>query len=149
RQNPNRSVFLLSVSTGPDPMAAWRNYQFDAMVDGTTPNQNWADYPQLGVDNQAFYLTANMFGFGATGAFKNAKIRLIPKAGPYSGGAAPFHDFVKTSSGTPLQNADGSSAFTIQPCHPFGAPQVEYLVNTGFPSGNYVTLWHLTAPAGA
>src|SRR5262249_43557276 len=34
------------------------------------------------------------------------------------------------------------------PCHTFGAPQVEYLVNSAFPSGNYLTVWHITNPAG-
>lgn len=141
RQNPNKSVFLLSVSTGPNPLGTWTNYQLDAMLDGTTATKNWADFPSLGVDNQAFYLTANMFAFG--GNFQYAKIRVVPKAGPYSGGPAPFTDFVK------MKNADGSLCFTIQPCHTFGAPQVEYLVNTAFPSGKYVTLWHIANPAAA
>ena len=40
-------------------------------------------------------------------------------------------------------------AFTIQPCHTFGAPQVEYLVNSAFPSGNKLTVWRLTNPTAA
>ena len=57
-----------------------------------------------------------------------------PPVGPYSGGPAPFFDFVN------LKNADNSVAFTIQPCHTFGAPQVEYLVNSKFTSGNVLTV---------
>ena len=143
RNNPNKSVFLLSVSATSNPLGQWRNYQFDAMVDGTTPTNNWADFPALGVDNQAFYVTANMFTFGAGGGFQYAKIRVIPKAGPYSGGPAPFTDFVR------MRNADNTLCFTIQPCHTFGAPQVEYLVNSGFPSANFVTLWRLVNPVAA
>ena len=139
RQNPNQSVFLLSVSATSNPLGQWRNYVFNAMVDGATRTNNWADYPALGVDNRAFYVTANMFAFG--GNFQYAKIRVIPKAGPYSGGPAPFFDFVK------MKNADNTLAFTIQPCHTFGAPQVEYLVNSRFPNGNVVTLWRITNPA--
>jgi len=45
-----------------------------------------------------------------------------------------------------MKNADNKIAFTIQPCHTFGAPQVEYLVNPAFPSGNYLTLWSITNP---
>jgi len=105
------------------------------MRDGATPTNNWADFPALGVDNQALYVTSNMFAFG--GAFQYAKIRVIPKAGPYGGGAAPFFDF------TGMKNANNSVAFTIQPCHTFGAPQIEYLVNTGFPSGNFLTVWRI------
>jgi hypothetical protein len=122
-------------------MGTWRNYSFDAMVDGSTSTNNWADFPALGVDNQAIYLTANMFAFN--GGFQHAKIRVIPKAGPYSGGAAPFFDFVK------MRNPDNSLAFTIQPCHTFGAPQVEYLVNSLFPGGSSLTLWRIDNPGTA
>ncbi len=141
RTNPNASVFLLSVSASANPLGQWRNYSFDATKDGTTATGNWADFPGLGVDAHALYLTANMFAFA--GGFQYAKIRVVPKAGPYSGGPAPFFDFVK------MRNPDNSMAFTIQPCHTFGAPQVEYLVNSRFPSGNALTLWRIANPTSA
>jgi hypothetical protein len=51
------------------------------MKDGTTSTTNWADFPALGVDNKALYITSNQFAFG--GNFQYAKIRVIPKvAGP-------------------------------------------------------------------
>ena len=140
-ENPNRSVFLLSCSSSADPLGAWRNYSLDAMLDGATATNNWADFPGLGIDNQAIYLTANMFAFG--GGFKYAKVRVVPKAGPYAGAAAPFFDLVR------LKDADGQLAFTVTPCHTYGAPQVQYLVNSAFPSGNRLTLWHITHPTTA
>ena len=141
QSNPNKSLHLLSVSTTADPLGPWRNYGFNAMVDGATATNNWADYPALGVDNIAFYVTSNMFAFN--GGFQYAKIRVIPKAAPYAGAPAPFVDFVR------MKNADGSMAFTIQPCHTFGAPQVEYMVNSLFPSGSVLTLWHVNNPGGS
>jgi len=138
--NPNRSAYLLSVSASSDPLGQWRNYSLNAMVDGTTATNNWADYPAVGVDSNALYITSNQFAFN--GSFQYAKIRVIPKAGPYSGGAATFFDFVR------MRNSNNSLAFTIQPCHTFGAPQVEYLVNSMFPSGNSLTIWRI-APSGA
>src|SRR5262249_27480373 len=72
------SFYLLSVSASSDPNGAWRNYKFDATLDGAKQTKNWADYPSLGVDNQAFYVTSNMFAFN--GGFQYAKIRVIPKA---------------------------------------------------------------------
>jgi hypothetical protein len=134
---PNQSVFLLSVSATSNPLGQWRNYVFDAMKDGSKATNNWADYPSLGVDSHALYFTANMFAFG--GGFQYAKIRVVPKAGPYSGAVAPYWDFVG------MKNPDNTVAFTIQPCHTFGAPQVEYLVNSQFPNGNSLTLWHINA----
>jgi len=136
-----RSLHLLSISNSSNPVGPWRNYSFDATLDGTTKTNNWADYPALGVDSHALYVTSNMFTFG--GGFQHAKIRVIPKAGPYSGQAAPFFDFPG------LRNADNTMAFTIQPCHTFGAPQVEYLVNSAFPSGNFLTLWQIQVSTGA
>lgn len=133
--NPNVSLHLVSISATANPMGAWRNYRFDASKNGSTATNNWADFPNIGVDNQALYITSNMFAFG--GGFQHVKIRVIPKAGPYSGGGAPYFDFWG------LKNADDSMAFTIQPCHTYGAPQVEYLVNTGFPNANYLTVWQI------
>ena len=138
-QSPHRAAYLLSVSSTGDPMGQWRNYSLDAMVDGTTLTDNWADFPALGVDAHNLYITSNQFAFG--GNFQYAKIRVVPKAGPYSGGAAPFFDFVR------MKNADNSSAFTIQPCHTFGAPQVEYLVNSAFPGGTSLTVWRIAQSA--
>ncbi len=132
---PKASLHLVSISAAANPLGQWRNYRFDAMRDGNVLTNNWADYPTLGVDNQALYIGSNMFAFG--GGFAYAKVRVIPKAGPYAGGAAPYFDFTK------LKNADNSLAFTVQPCHTFGAPQVEYLVNTPFPSGNTLTVWRI------
>ena len=134
------SFFLLSVSKSGDPLGPWFNYKLDATKDGTTSTTNWADYPGLGVDSKFLYLTANMFSFG--GAFQYAKIRMIDKAAVYAGGVATFTDWVK------MKNADGSMAFTIQPCHTYGAPTVEYLVNSVYPSGTgsqkTLTLWSIS-----
>lgn len=139
------SFFLLSVSKTSDPLGGWFNYKINAKPDGTTATNNWADYPGLGVDNQAIYVTANMFAFG--GGFQYTKLRIIPKAGPYAGGALAYTDFVK------LKNADGSSVFTLQPCHTYGAPGAQFLVNSIFPSQtgtqNKLSLWRLTNPVSA
>ena len=137
--NPNRSAYLLSVSSTSNPLGPWRNYSLNAMLDGTKQTNNWADYPSLGVDPHALYITSNQFVFN--GGFAYAKIRVVPKAGPYSGGAANYFDFVG------MKNADNSLAFTVQPCHTFGAPQVEYLVNSAFPNGAYITVWRIV-PSG-
>jgi hypothetical protein len=146
RENPNRSSFLLSVSASSDPLGVWRNYALDATRDGTTPTNNWADYPGLGVDAQALYLTANMFRFN--GNFQYAKLRIVPKAGPYSGGVATFTDFVR------LRNPDGTMAFTVTPCHTFGAPGAEFLVNSRYPSlaqptQRALTLWQVRNPTSS
>jgi hypothetical protein len=134
----NQSLFLLSASETADPMGRWRNYALDAAKDGNTKTNNWADYPGLGLDGQAFYLTANMFRVG--GNFAYAKIRIVPKAAIYAGAPATYFDLVR------MKNADNTLAFTMQPCHTYGAPQAQYFVNSLFPQGNELTVWSLTNP---
>jgi len=145
QQNPDRSRFLISISKTSDPSAGWKNYSLDAALDGTKATKNWADYPCLGVDSQAIYVTANMFPFDPNGVFQYAKVRVIPKAGPYAGGTMKYSDIVK------LKNEDGSLAFTVQPCHTFGAPEAQYLVNSFYPTEssptqNRLSLWELRMP---
>ena len=115
-QNPNKSAYLLSISKTGDPLGPWMNYSLNASVDGTTATNNWADFPALGVDANNLYITSNQFAFG--GGFSYAKIRVVPKTRPYGGLSPTFFDFVN------MKNPDNTLAFTIQPCHTFGAPQV-------------------------
>ena len=135
-----RSWFLLSVSSTADPLGAWRNYALDAKRDGSTQTNNWADYPAIGVDAHSLYITANMFAFN--GGFRYAKVRVVPKRGPYSGATVRWWDFVR------LKNLDNTLAFTVQPCHTYGDPGREYLVNSLFPNGSELTLWTITSVRG-
>lgn len=142
----NESWFLLSISKTSDPLGGWFNYKLNAKLDGSTATTNWADYPALGVDNVAVYITANMFSLVGSGSFQYSKLRVIKKAGPYAGGALTYFDFVN------LKNADNSTAFTIQPCHTYGAPGAEFLVNSVYPSAtgtqNKLTLWKVLNGGG-
>jgi hypothetical protein len=141
--NDHSSWFLISVSKTSDPLGGWFNYKLDAKVDGSTTTDNWADYPGLGLDSEAVYVTANMFKFG--GFFQYAKLRVIPKASLYAGGTVNWFDYTK------LKNKDGSSCFTIQPCHMFGAPGTQYFVNSvsptsAAPTQDTLSLWSLPNP---
>jgi hypothetical protein len=142
--NVKESYFLLSISQTGDPTKQWWNYKIDATKNGNAATNNWADYPSLGVDSLAIYVTANMFAFG--GNFSYAKVRIFHKAALLAGGAATWWDFWD------LKNEDNTSSFTVQPCHTYNAPGVEYLVNSSFTASttqNKLTLWSLTNPLGS
>jgi hypothetical protein len=86
---------------------------------------------------------ANMFQWD--GDFQYAKLRIVPKASVYARGTPTFTDFVG------MTNADGSLVFTLQPCHEYGGPGVEYLVNSLYPSAsnptsNSITVWTVANP---
>lgn len=143
KSSTQQAWYLLSTSDDSDPNGTWCRWALDATLDGATPSTNWADYPGLGLDNTAIYLTSNQFSF--PGAFQYVKLRTLGKAQLYNNTCGPVNwwDF------TNLTNTDGTKAFTVQPAHTFGTPGVEYLINSRSGSGNSVTLWSLTNPLGA
>jgi hypothetical protein len=81
------------------------------------------------------FVSLNMYN----GPTKPAKLRILPKDDLYRGGVAAFVDFVD------LVNESAADAFrvpalAVQPCHTYGAPGLEYLVNT-LNYGEELTLW--------
>jgi hypothetical protein len=142
--NPNlKSWFLVSVSQSSDPTGSWWNYVLDATVDGVTGTSNWADYPGLGQDASAIYLTANMFQWG--GQFQYSKLRIVPKASLYAGASPTYTDFVG------MTNGDGSLVFTLQPSNVLDPAGIEKLINTIYPtpsrpSSTGVTVWTVQNP---
>lgn len=90
RETPAGSWLMVAVSQGTDPGGAWWIWALDAMVDGATATNNWADYPMLGFDTQAIYVVSNMFRVG--GGFQYCKLRILNKAELYAGGVGPGHN---------------------------------------------------------
>jgi hypothetical protein len=138
----NRAWFVISVSQTPDPAGKWWNYALDAGANGdTNPGTPlWADYPGLGLDAAAVYLTANMFQFG--GPFQYVKLRILDKTPLYTGGTPTFIDLVDPTDQT---------TFTLQPCIVLTAAPAQYLVSTIFPSDanpapTEINFWTLTDP---
>ena len=148
RKSPNGSWILLAASKGADPVGPYWVWALDFTLDGSTPSANWADYPTLGFDTQAVYISTNQFKMtGTTNNFQYAKIRVLTKADVYAGAAIGWWDFWK------LKNTDDSFAFTVQPATHFRGPgrnPPAYFANGHWPSGNTLTLWELQSPtAGA
>ena len=138
-----QSWFLISVSQTGDPTGAWWSYALDATVEGSTKTNNWADYPGLGQDANAIYLTANMFQWD--GPFQYAKLRIVPKQALYTGAAPTFTDLVG------MTNPDGSLVFTMQPANVLDTGIDIQLVNTIYPSSDSplsqkITVWTVQNP---
>jgi hypothetical protein len=95
----NVSRILLAVSKtgnpkGPGP-GQWNYLAIDAKTvipRPTTPYDHWADYPGFEVDEEAIYVTANMFTFVPFGSFGGVRLWIVPKGagtgGLYDGGPA-------------------------------------------------------------
>ncbi|GEM_PF-4513178 len=137
------SYYLVSVSDDSDPMGDWWNWKLDAALDGSTPSDNWADYPGLGFDDdEAVYITSNQIEYGV--GFDYAKLRILKKAEIYwtgSGSVISWYDFWDWN------DVNGHPAFTWKPAHVFGDPDpaadqylagIRHLVGGG---ASIVTVW--------
>ena len=118
----NISRILLAVSrtsTPATPTAAdWVFHDIGAktLIDGV---EHWADYPGFAVDEEAVYITNNMFSFGAEN-YGGVRLWIVGKGlgtgGFYDGGVdgVTVHD-PYAAVGLP------DFSFTTQPAHMFGA----------------------------
>jgi hypothetical protein len=107
------STWLLAVSKTSDPNDGWWLHSFpgNATVAGTT---YYIDYPGLAVDDDALYLTANMYNVTFT-SYYGPFLWIVRKTpGAYDG------DAFLLSSAYDLK-ASGLSETTTQPAHTFGS----------------------------
>lgn len=114
------SRILLAVSKTATPATAtsadWYYHAINSMINISGLNR-WADYPGFVVDEEAVYITNNMFAFNAGGSgFGGVRLWIVNKGvsgGFYGGGAA------SVSIHNPY--AGGGSATTTMPAQVFGA----------------------------
>lgn len=146
RESPAGSWILVAASQGANAAGPYWVWSLNAQLDGSTATSNWADFPNVGFDTQAVYITCNMFQIGGDGGFRYAKLRILNKSQLYSGGSLGWYDFWN------LRDADGGMSFTVQPAIHFrgtGGNPPAYLVNDRWGSGNSLTLWTLSNPIGS
>ncbi len=141
------STLLLSVSDDSDPLGTWCNWSIPGNQNGSTPNSNLNDYPKIGIDDEAIYVSSNQFDL-PTFEFLYSKIRIIGKAQLYDNNCGPvtFTDFWDLRNPSLL----GAPTFTTVPAVTFASPGVEYFVDVDpiFQTGTFMNLWSLTDPIG-
>lgn len=132
------SWYLFSVSKTSDPMGEWAFWGLDMGLNGTRREDVfWADFPRVGIDEKAIYLTGNMTEFN-TYRFRYPKLRILKKSQVYSFGRLTWRDFYK------MTDVTGFRAYSMEPVHSYGPAPVGYLVNTSPFQGNVLTLWSVT-----
>lgn len=143
----NRANFALSVSDGPTFSGGWTHWALDARHEDTVITGNWADFPRLGADAVAVYLTANMFS--VSNRFQYAKVRILKKSELYNTATKTltYQDIWD------LKNEDGTAVTSLHP------PQFRgrtgdvtaggILVNASDKAkATYLTVWKIDDPAG-
>ena len=143
------SYLLLSVSNTASYSGGWKSWILDETMDGSTSTGNWADFPQPGIDNVAFYATSLQFSL-ASGSYQYSKVRIIKKTDLYNTALTqlPYKDIYN------LQNEDGTMASTLQVPHLRGRTEVGtstgIMVNSSdADNADYYTLWQINNPTGS
>jgi hypothetical protein len=144
-----KTYFVLSVSNGATYDGGWKNWALEGSLNGTTQTVFEVDFPRAGYDNNAVYLTANMFNVSSN-VLQYAKIRILKKSELYNPATTTltFQDIWN------LKNEDNSIATSISPIQLRGQP------GAGIPSGilvnasdaaaaTYLTLWRIDNPTSA
>jgi hypothetical protein len=163
-QNRTVSFLLLSVSNGATYAGGWKNWAMNSSLDGTVVTQHWGDSWRLGFDDEAIYLSGNMFNVSVI--LQYAKIRVLKKSDLYNPATTtlPFQEI--GSATTILQNADCTVADSLIPIRLRGKPTATaaaLFVNalgskvgpacpSGFQppaTGNYLTVWKIADPLAA
>lgn len=134
RRSDHRSWYLLSVSKTSNPEGDWAFWAVDMQLTGGVRPDLWADFPRLGVDSNAVYLTANMYTF-RTYIFRYGKIRVLKKSELYAFGKLTTYEF------SSMVDATGAFARNIHAAHCYGGTTTGYLVNTRNDAGSKITVW--------
>ncbi len=130
-----QSWFLLAASQGADPLGDWWVWTLDASADGSQRTGLRPDNMHLAVDANNIYLTAAMFT--AQGQFAYSKLRMLGKKDLIHGGILQGWDFWQ------LRNADGSTAFGVQPALNLKSPDAQYFLNITN-DGQGITQWRIS-----
>jgi hypothetical protein len=146
------SNIVIGLSDTQDATGGWRLWELDATVNGATDTQNWCDYPKLGFDQQAIYVTCNMFQLDTSvtpnvNRFQYSKLRIMTKNQFVNNTGIFWWDFWDLREG----NTGTTTLFTLQPAQMFGAAASdgEFLVNArgGGGAGSTLDVWRVTNAA--
>lgn len=135
----NESTAYYAVSRSSDPQqrfCVWFSRHSDI---GGVPNQVLADFPTLGVDERAYYVTLRRFSY-VTGLAVDNRIIMLPKSALLNCRSSGDEWIWTTDERFP----DGSRAHVLQPAITFGNPGIEYFVGSAPNGGSYVGIWELS-----
>lgn len=136
---------LVAYSDDDDPIGTWYVYRFDTKKHGSVQTNTWGDYPQIGFDNEAIYISTRVWGFG--GGFFSMKVRVIRKSELYGSNGGPvtwwdFWDIRRPNANPPSgQILDG-----IHPTFSYTTGQTGYLFYSHTSSANWYVLYRVINP---
>jgi len=143
----NATWIDVAISRSSDPSdlttAGWHKYRLNGVIDHEGVALK-VDYPGLGVDEQAVYITVNLIGMGPDGTGVGSLLRVIDRKAlfadlPILQPGVHYHDFVL------------EGIYITQPAHCFGPAPAAYFLTSNCPpdddcSTNSFQLFTLTDP---
>ncbi len=127
---PTTSRIFLGASDDHNPNGTW----FTAAINSKLSIggvDRWADYPGLAIDEEAIYITANMFSFGSP-SFGGSRLWIVHKSQLYSGSPTTV------AVTDPGAEAGLGTVATLQPAHMFGTAPAglgTFLASSGWVEG--------------
>ena len=105
---------LIAYSDDEDPLGIWYMYRLDTKMHGTIPSNTWGDYPHVGFDEEALYISTGCTDF-AGGGHQYNKIRIISKSELYNsnGGSLNYTDIWEIH--VPGEGSESDTIDYIQP----------------------------------
>ncbi|MCC6320770.1 MAG: hypothetical protein IT438_04960 [Phycisphaerales bacterium] len=122
----------IAVSDDSDPNGTWYKYRTNAVIDDGTRTY-WWDFPGAGYDQNAWYVTGNLFGLSSSG-YGGFGVRVFDKSSMLSGGTATYATLRQ-------------SGYTVQPALHFGANVAGFMATVE--NSTTVKLWAVTNPLTA
>lgn len=92
----------IAVSDDSDPNGIWYKYRTPSVIE-VDGDDYWVDYPGFGFDDNAWYVTGNLFPLGS-GSFGGQLFRVYPKEPMLNGDPVSFSD-IAPNNGASLQVA--------------------------------------------
>lgn len=135
RDTPNQIGYIrLVISSGSEPPGIgnywWYTYNWSGSSGGW-----WGDYPDLGFDADAVYITTNDFNWSNPAVFQRARITVLDKTEIYNSAGSVRHDFYAMTN-----PGDGTLAFALRPAEMKSDPGEYYLVSSK-PGGASFLSW--------
>ncbi|MGH1366788.1 MAG: T9SS type A sorting domain-containing protein [Calditrichia bacterium] len=141
------AFYLMSVSDDANPLGEWYNYALPAHLNGSNQAFNWGDFPKMGFDDKAVYISGRMFSLTG-GGFNYCKVRIVPKDQFYAntGGPVDYTDFWNfRDPANPNAVVDGPP---IAASHMDSTNTTYIVVDAPYNTSTFISLWKLTDPLG-
>ncbi|MEO8232868.1 MAG: hypothetical protein ABI638_11330, partial [Ignavibacteriota bacterium] len=122
---------LIAYSDDDDPFGTWYMYRL--------PSTLWGDFPQIGFDEEAIYITTNNFSFAGVGQYP--KIRIISKAELYASNAGPlaYKDIWNIS----IPNS-GNGAWSLRPSFQYSPAGGHYILYANGNGGVFYSVYKVS-----